>query len=82
MSIFFKKSTELISAFKLQPLLQKQYLTIDEVQVRSGNSIGGCLACPPVFFENESRKKCYFCYHYLFTRVLLLNNSTPEGFQI
>jgi hypothetical protein len=27
------------------------------VQVRSGNSIEGCLACPQVFFENESRKK-------------------------
>jgi hypothetical protein len=23
-------------------------------------SIGGCLACPQVFFENESRKECYF----------------------
>ena len=56
MSIFFKKSTEFISTFKLQPLLQKQYLTINEVQVRSGNSIGGCLACPQVYFENEVEK--------------------------
>ena len=82
MSTFFKKSTGFISTFKLQPLLQKQYFTINEVQVRSGNSVGCCLGCPQVFFENESRKKCYFCDHYLFTRVLSLNNSTPEGFQI
>ena len=33
MSIFFKKSTEVISTFKLQPLLQKQYLTINEVKL-------------------------------------------------
>ena len=70
MSIFFKKSTEFISTFKLQPLLQKQYLTINEVQVRSGKSIRGCLACPQVFFENESRKNATFvittCLHVSF----------------
>jgi hypothetical protein len=45
---------------KLQPLCQKQYLTINEVQVRSGNSLDYCLSCPQVVFENESRKKCSF----------------------
>jgi hypothetical protein len=50
-SIFFKKSTQYISTFKLQPLFQKQCLTINEVQVKSENSIGGCLACPMVFFD-------------------------------
>jgi hypothetical protein len=45
----------------MQPLLQKKkYLTINEVQVRSGNSIGGCLACPQVFFENEVEKMLLF----------------------
>jgi hypothetical protein len=33
---------------------------INEVQVRSGNCTGGCLACPQVFFENESRKNATF----------------------
>jgi hypothetical protein len=34
----------------------EQCLTINDVQVRSENAIGGCLACPQVFVENESRK--------------------------
>jgi hypothetical protein len=45
-------------------------LTINEVQVSFEYSIIGCLSRPQVFFENESTKKCYFCYHYLFTRVV------------
>jgi hypothetical protein len=70
LAYFSKKSRRYISTFEMQELSQKQYLTISEEQVSLEYSIIGCTCRPQAFFENESRNKCYFCYHKLFTRVV------------
>jgi hypothetical protein len=60
MCIFLKNSTEYIKTFKLQPMLQKQYLTINEVQVRSGNSLEGCYLTEDTCKEEVITKIAFF----------------------
>jgi hypothetical protein len=49
-----------LKTLKLQPLLQKQYLAINEVQVRSGNYLEYCYVTEGTFKEVVITKLAFF----------------------